>query len=514
MEKNQIVEAVAENLGTGGEGVAHVDGSVLFVPYLLKGERAKIKILKAKGGIAYGKAEEIITPSADRVLPRCQAFYRCGGCQLQHMKYTAQLDYKRELVQSTLKKIGGIDFEVSPCTGSDEIWGYRNKLQLPIGRQRGKNVIGFYAERSHAIIPVSECPIHPDWAKGLISALYAFMEQTGLQGYDETDKSGQLRHVVVRELKGKFIVTLVTTVKKLKGKEVLIGLLDGIFPEYTLLFNYNPKDTNVVFGEEFTVIKGTGSYECEDLGILFEAGAETFVQVNENIRGKLYEEAVSLAVERGDEVVIDCYAGGGLMTAMFAKRCRHAYGIEIVPEASRCADALREKNGLTEKMTNICGKVEEHIGEVLEREGDATVVLDPPRAGVHRSVLNALMRKGIKKIVMISCNPATLARDVGILTGALTENEKGELVKRSWEENGGSDTSGEGSYELTLVHPFDMFPHTKHVETLVVLSHKKPDSHIEVKIDFDNTSLDKSAIAERAEKRKPKDKPTYKDIQD
>ena len=416
--------------------------------------------MKIKGNIAYAKVEEICTPAEERVRPQCPVFHRCGGCQLQHLRYRDQLKLKAGLVRDALHKIGGIHVSVSPCERSDKDYGYRNKLQLPVGRQNGENVIGFYAERSHRIVPTETCPIHPAWADKLIAALKNFMEKCGLDGYDEETKTGQIRHVVVRELRKKFLVTLVVTVPEIKGIDYFKFLLDGIFSEYSLFLNFNDADTNAVLGSEFILVKGQGSYECTDMGITFEAGPNTFVQVNDGVRGRLYARTAELA---GEGPVIDCYAGGGLLTALFAMRYGRAYGIEVVPEAVACADALAVKNGLEGKMTNICGRVEDELAPLLAREKDATVVLDPPRAGVERAVLKTLLACAPKRILMISCNPATLARDLGILLGTLTENEHGELIKTE---------KGHTMYEIGLVQPYDMFPQTRHVETLVCLERK------------------------------------------
>ena len=462
MTKNDIFAGICERLGTGGEGIVRADGVTVFVPYMLPEEKGNVKILKIKDNIAYGKLEELVIPAEDRVRPRCGVFGRCGGCQLQHMKYRSQIRFKRDLVEGTLKKIGNITFPVSPCERSEKEYGYRNKLQLPIGRIGEENAVGFYAERSHRIVPTSECPLHPEWAGKLIAAVLGFMEKCGLDGYDEETGKGQLRHIVVRELKNKFIVTLVATVREIKGIDYLLFLLSEIFPEYSFYLNFNDSKTNVIFGKEFTLLKGKGFYECTENGITFEAGASTFVQVNEGVRSKLYERVVSL-VEKG-ETVFDCYAGGGLLTAMLAKKCGKAYGIEVVPEASACAENLKERNRLEEQMTNICGTVEDELPKLLERERNAVVVLDPPRAGVEREVLKTLLRCAPKKIVLVSCNPATLARDMGILLGTLTETEGGELVKAE---------NPRTVYEITLIEPYDMFPQTKHVETLAVLVRKE-----------------------------------------
>ena len=502
MEKNDSLVVTCGALGTQGEGIARADGVTLFVPRFLPGERARVKVLKVKGSVGYAKIEELLTPAEERVRPKCAVFGKCGGCQLQHIKYRAQLKFKTQLVRDTLRKIAGIDADVAACERSEKEYGYRNKLQLPVGCKDGQTVVGFFAERTHRIVPTDACPLHPDWAGKLIDALKNFMEKCGLDGYDEEAGEGQIRHIVVRELRGKFLVTLVVTVPELKGIDYFLYRLDQIFHEYSFYLNFNDKKTNVIFGDEFKLLKGKGVYDCTDAGIVYEAGPRTFVQVNENVRTKLYERALSHVDE--DAVVADCYAGGGLLTAKFAKKCKKAYGIEIVPEASACADDLRVRNGLEDKMVNLCGKVEELLAGVLDREPSATVVLDPPRAGCAREVLRLLLERKVPKIIMISCDPATLARDVGLLTGSLTEQD-GALVK--------SDPA-HGVYKLRSVEPFDMFPQTKHVETLVLLS-KNSDSHINVTVEFGEGEgqISLKEVEKRAEARKPKEKVTYKMIQ-
>ncbi len=456
MEKNELVTLVAESVGTQGEGVAKAGDLTVFVPYLLPGERASVKILKRKGNIAYGKIDELITPAEERVRPQCPVFTRCGGCQLQHLRYREQLRFKTNLLKDTLRKIGGIDAAVRPCERSDKEYGYRNKLSLPVGRQNGENVVGFYAERSHRIVPTDVCPIHPAWSQPLIAALKNFMEKCGLDGYDERTKKGQIRHLVVRELRKKYIVTLVAT-EPISGIQYFSYLLTGIFPEFSLFVNINDRDTNVIFGSEFQRITGKETYECTDGGVFFEAGPNTFVQVNDGVRGRLYDKVVELA-ERGP--VIDCYSGGGLLTALLAKKYGKAYGIEIVPEAHACAVGLAEKNALTGAMIPVCGKVEEKLSALLDEEGDATVILDPPRSGVERSVLKELLARQVKRVIMVSCNPATLARDLGILTGTLVETETGELLKAE---------DPHTMYEIALLQPYDMFPQTRHLETVAAL---------------------------------------------
>lgn len=464
-EKNTEYTGVVESLGTQGEGVVRADGVVFFVPYALPGERVRFLSLKVKDSTGYGKLLEVEKKSADRVEPVCPTFARCGGCQLQHLAYPAQLSFKRDLVRSTLKKVGNIETDVPMPVASGKEYGYRNKLQLPVGVDKdGHTVLGFYAERSHRIVRTDSCALHPAWATGLIAAVNAYIEENRISGYDERTNTGSLRHIVVRDMGGKFIVAVVSRKNFLENPKSLIEKLKGVFAEFTLVFNVHKETDNVVFGNKFTVLYGKGFWEDTEFGVTFEAGAQTFVQVNADVRGKLYEAALAAVAETGEEVVIDGYSGAGLLTAMVAKRTKRAYGIELSREASECAERLKARNDLS-NMINICGKVEEEIEGVLAREKGERLrlILDPPRAGLARSVVGAIVRAGVEKVVLISCNPATLARDLGLLTGTLVQTETGQLVKGN----------GSGAYEIVSLQPFDMFPQTKHVETLVVLSHKK-----------------------------------------
>ena len=299
------------------------------------------------------------------------------------------------------------------------------------------------------------------------------MTECAVKGYDEENKKGSIRHIVAREIGGKYIVTLVSAKRELPNVSYLIGLLSERFSEFSLYVNFNDSDTNVIFGKEFQLVHGAGIFEAEEQGIRYEAGPVTFLQVNENVRTKLYKDALKSVCETGEEVVIDAYSGGGLLTAMLATQCKRVYGIELEPEASKCADSLKEKNGLW-NMTNICGYVEEKLPSVLEKEKGETLrlILDPPRSGIARSVLKALLESGIPKLTLISCNPATLARDLGILSGRLIERD-GELIKNPAYENLTGEKTLSGYYAIEKIQPYDMFPQTKHVETLVCLARKE-----------------------------------------
>ena len=466
MEKNKEYIGEVLSLGSEGEGIIKIGDETAFVPFCLAGERVSFKALKVSGKIAYGKLTEVHTLSPERATPACPHFEKCGGCQLQHVSYNEQLNFKRQLVQNCLKKIGGLDVDVAPTVASDKQYGYRNKLALPVGADDdGNTVTGFYAVRSHRIVPINFCPLQAEWSGALIAALTEFIKESGLKGYDERTRSGDIRHLVAREVDGRFIITLVATAKiDVSG---FAEKLEKCFKNFTLWLNVNRSTGNAVFGIEWHICRGEGYFSGEDCGIKFKAGAQTFLQVNDGVRKKLYGGVVAAADKSA--VAIDLYSGGGMLTAMLAKACVAAYGIEIVPEAVACADELKKLNGLGEKMFNLCGAVEDRIDEVLSRTAGykRTIVCDPPRKGMERSVVRAVLKSGADKVVLVSCNPATLARDLGLLCGSLTEVD-GQLVKNHlYTADGPKDY-----YTIESITPFDMFPQTKHVETLVSLCRK------------------------------------------
>ena len=455
LQKNEEYEGFVEGYGSDGEGIIKIDGTTAFVPFCVVGEKVKFKALKVKGNIAYGKIVTVLEPSKDRVIPPCPVFGKCGGCDIQHIGYSAQLEFKRNTVATALSKIGGISFPVNDTVPCENRYGYRNKLALPIGVINGETAVGFYCRHSHRIVPIDNCNIQAEWVKDVISAVKEFVK-TGVRGYDEERGKGDIRHIVVREIKGKFIIALVATRKI--DLTPFTQILKEKFEDFTLILNINSQNINAIFGRSFYTVYGDGFFGAEEFGIKYRAGANTFLQVNDDMRAKLYSAVLDEAEE--GTCAIDLYSGGGLLTAMLAKKCGKAFGIEIVEEASRCADELKEQNGLSGKMFNICGKVEEEIDRVIsESSGKKVIVCDPPRKGIERSSVNAIKNSGADKVIYVSCNPATLARDLGILTGTLKE-ENGALVKCA---------NPQSDYEIASITPFDMFPQTRHVETLVCL---------------------------------------------
>ncbi len=461
MIKNGIYEGTVSGLGTDGEGIITTEGTTAFVSFCLKGEKVSFKALKIGKGVAYGKLEKVIVPAAERTVPPCPVFGKCGGCALQHMSYEAQLDFKREQVQSALRKIGNISAAVADTVPCESEYRYRNKLAMPVGvDSEGGTVLGFYAPHSHRIVPVADCLIQSEWVAAVVSAVKKFAKEAHIGGYNEKSRSGELRHIVVREIKGKFVFALVATRKI--DCSALISELEKHFADFTFVLNVNRENTNPIFGKEWHICRGNGVINAEDGGIKYGAGVNTFIQVNDGMRAKLYDRVLSEVPEGA--VALDLYSGGGMLTAMLAKKCGLAYGIEIVKEASERADELAKENGLRGKMFNICGAVEDKIEEAFAATAGRrrVIVCDPPRKGMERSAVRAVARSGADKVIFVSCNPATLARDAGLLTGALKE-ENGALVKA---------VRNESEYEIESVTPFDMFSQTKWCETVCVMKRK------------------------------------------
>lgn len=468
LKKNQEYINVVQYLGANGEGVLKQDGFVVFVPFVLVDEKIRYRILKTTSKCAYGKVLEVLTPAEERVRPKCPVFGKCGGCQLQHLAYTYQLKSKEENVRNCFKKIAGLDVKVSSAVKCSNEYGYRNKLQLPVAETENGTVIGFFAENSHRVIPIEDCCINPAWTKGIISAFSDYIKEFDIKGYNETDFSGELREITVKEIKDNLIITAVVIDENIRGIDYLISVIkEKVKHNFSLYLNIKTDRSNVIYGDKFLLKYGKPSYSGDLRGIKFKIGVQSFMQVNNEICGKLYSAVVDAVDADSETTVIDAYSGAGLMTAMLAKNAAKAIGIEIVEEAVACANQLANNNELTDKITNYCGKCEDILPEIIKEErakgNKLCLVLDPPRKGLDINVINAIIDSGIEKIVYVSCKPSTLARDIGLITGSL------EVVGNEVKKN----KSPNFRYEITMVKPFDMFPQTKHVETLVVLQGKK-----------------------------------------
>lgn len=467
MQKNEERISTVSATGSNGEGIIKDEGYIVFVPFAIAGEKIKYKVLKVNKQIAYGKLLEVLTPAEERVRPKCPVFGKCGGCQLQHVKYSSQLKIKEENISAAFKKIAGLNVIVKPTVKGSNEWGYRNKLQLPVGVLNGETVIGFYAENSHRIIPINDCPINASWTSNVISAFNKFIKLYAIKGYDESTHLGELREITVKEVKGKLIITAVILGEQLRHTDKLIEILESeLKNDFSLYLNINNKNTNVIYGEVFSLIYGEPDYYSEMLGLKYKIGVRSFMQVNSSVCAKLYTAVKSACELTPNTTVIDAYSGAGLMTALLASGSKKAIGIEIVPEAVACADELARINGLSEKIRNFQGKCEEILPDIMEQErkknSEVCLVLDPPRKGCDKNVIEAVIKSNVSKIVYVSCMPSTLARDIGLICGSLKFTEKGiEKVENP-----------KLKYDIEFVKPFDMFSQTKHVETLVVLQRK------------------------------------------
>ncbi|KAB2489404.1 23S rRNA (uracil(1939)-C(5))-methyltransferase RlmD [Priestia endophytica] len=450
VEKNQYVTVKFEDLTHEGAGVAKVDGFPIFVQNALPEEEGNVKIIKVKKGFAIGRMMETTKESRFRTEPPCPVYKQCGGCQLQHLKYEAQLDYKTKQVKEVLARLGNIkDVTVHPTLGMEDPWNYRNKAQVPVGESEGGLVAGFYKQRSHDIIDIERCMIQQEQNDDVVQAVREICSKYGIRAYDETKHKGTLRHVMVRygATTGEQMVVLVTRTKELPNKNKVIEELRARLPQLkSIVQNVNSKKTNVIMGDETTVLWGE-EYIYDNIGdIKFAISARSFYQVNPTQTKVLYDKALEYADLQGEEEVIDAYCGIGTISLFLAQKAKKVYGVEIIPEAIEDAKRNAELNDITNAEFEA-GKAEEVIPAWYKKGISAdTLVVDPPRKGCDEALLNTIIDMKPNRVVYVSCNPGTLARDLQVLE--------------------------EGGYKTVEVQPVDMFPHTTHVECCALLVRK------------------------------------------
>lgn len=448
--KNEYYDVSFEDLTHDGAGVAKIDGFPIFVSGALPGETGKIKIVKVKKGFAYGRLMEIHEQSPNRVGAPCPIYKQCGGCQLQHLSYKGQLEHKEKHVKEVLARIGKVNLEkvtVHPTIGMKDPWNYRNKAQVPVGEREGGLIAGFYQKRTHDIIDMERCLIQQSENDEVVQAVKNICNQFGIRAYNEKTHKGWLRHIMVRygyQTKEMMLV-FITRTKDFPNKKSMIAEITAKFPNIkSIVQNINPKRTNVIFGDETRVLWGT-EYIYDYIGdIKFAISAKSFYQVNPEQTKVLYEKALEYANLTGEETVIDAYCGIGTISLFLVQKAKKVYGVEIVPEAIEDAKRNAELNGMN-NVEFAVGEAEAVIPKWYEQGIQADViVVDPPRKGCDESLLNTIIDMKPKKVVYVSCNPATLARDIAILE--------------------------QGGYEMKEVQPVDMFPHTMHVECVALLS--------------------------------------------
>ena len=493
MNKNDIVTVEITDIGVSGEGIGHVDGYTLFIKDAVIGDVVEAKVMKAKKNYGYARLMKVITPSEYRVEPKCAFARRCGGCQIQEMSYDRQLVFKDQKIRGNLERIGGftkdqIDTVMQPVVGMEHPFGYRNKAQFPFGTDKeGNPITGFYAGRTHDIIANTDCALGVEQNKEILEIILRYMRENKIKSYDEKTGKGLIRHALIRYgFKTKEImVCLVINGKKLPKAERLIEKLIQIEGMTSITISPNTRRDNVIMGDSYEILWGQG-YITDYIGnVKYQISPLSFYQVNPVQTEKLYGLALEYADLKGDETVWDLYCGIGTISLFLAKKAKQVYGVEIVPQAIDDAKNNAKINDITNAEFYV-GKAEEvlpeyykeyektHNGETAHAD---VIVVDPPRKGCEESLLQTIVDMQPEKVVYVSCDSATLARDVKFLRA-----------------NG---------YELKDVTPVDQFPHTVHVETVVLLSQQKPDDTIEIDLDLDELDATSAEL-----------KATYQEIKD
>ncbi len=503
--KNDLLSVEITDIGNDGEGIGKVDGYTLFIKDAVIGDKVSAKIMKAKKNYAYAHLEEILEPSPFRQEPSCSIARQCGGCQLQNMTYERQLQFKQNKVRNNIVRLGGFDGEfidsiMEPIIGMDEPWRYRNKAQYPVGCDRdGNPVAGFYAGRTHTIIPTTDCLIGIEENKEILDIILGHMKKNGISPYDEVSGAGLVRHILIRKgfTSGQIMVCLVlnyrgdagnrrgiassegdrnadakSNVEFITGQETLVKELAEVPGMTSISASINTENTNVIMGTEIHTIWGRDTITDTLCGLNFEISPLSFYQVNPVQTEKLYGQAIEYAGLKGQETVWDLYCGIGTITLSMAKTAGKVYGIEVIPDAIEDAKRNADRNDIS-NAEFFCGKAEEVLPAFYEKlsteqtqsfakinadvSGEADVaehsalhpdviVVDPPRKGCDSKCLETMLLMQPQRVVYVSCDSATLARDLRILT--------------------------DGGYELKKIRPCDMFSWSSHVETVCLLSQK------------------------------------------
>ena len=453
MKKNDLLQIKIEAMGNAGEGIGKIDGYPLFVKDALPGDLAEVRVTKVKKTYAFARLERVLEASPDRTEPRCPLHRRCGGCQIQALSYEKQLEYKEQKVREDLIRIGGFaDPPVFQVLGMDEPYHYRNKAQFPFGRDReGRIVTGFYAGRTHTIVPGTECAIGVPENKQILELILDFMEKHGIAPYDETTGKGLLRHALIRKgfATGELMVCLVINGRSFPHVEELADRLFEIPGMTSFSLNVNQKNTNVILGEEVIPVRGQTYITDRIGGVSYQISPLSFYQVNPVQTEKLYRTALEYAGLTGGETVWELYCGIGTISLFLARGAGQVYGVEVVPQAVEDARRNADLNGITNVVFYL-GKAEEVLPEKYEKDGIRAdvIVVDPPRKGCDSACLETMLRMEPERIVYVCCDPATLARDLKILCA-------------------------DGRYELSKVQPVDMFPHTAGIENVAQLFRRK-----------------------------------------
>ena len=469
MEKNQEFIVTIEDMNEDGAGVGKVDGYIWFVKDAVIGDVVRAKAMKMKKSYGFARLMEVLEPSASRVIPSCPVARQCGGCQLQAMSYEEQLKFKERKVMNNLIRIGKFaedEIHMLPIMGMEEPWRYRNKAQFPFGKDKDGNVIaGFYAGRTHAIVEAEDCLLGVEENREILDIVKQFMKEMKIEPYDELSHKGLVRHVLIRKgfKTGEIMVCLVINGNKLPGKERLVEMLtgvDGIKGMTSISYSVNQEKTNVIMGKEIVNLYGPG-YITDYIGnVKYQISPLSFYQVNPVQTELLYGTALEYAGLTGNEIVWDLYCGIGTISLFLAQKAKKVYGVEIVPQAIEDARRNAEINGI-HNAEFFVGKAEEVLPERFEKNHvhADVIVVDPPRKGCDAVCLDTILKMRPERVVYVSCDSATLARDLRYLA--------------------------DGGYVVERGRCCDMFPGTVHCETVVLLSQQKPDDTIEIDLDLD-----------------------------
>lgn len=451
LKKNEVHTGKVIDLTHEGHGVVKIDRYPVFVPNALIEEEIEYKLIKVKKNFAIGKLLEVKNKSKDRVEPTCVYYYKCGGCQLQHMTYQAQLNMKKEQVVNLFHRKGPFeDTPIQPTLGMEQPWRYRNKSQIPVGKDKdNKAIMGFYRQRSNDIIDMDSCLIQDEQHQNIMNYVKHWFNELNMSIYDEKNKRGLMRHLVIRTgyHTDEIMVIFVTNGKKFKNANVLVQKLISEFPNITSIKqNINDTHSNVIMGPQSVTLYGKDKIVDELSEVTFNISDQSFYQINSAQTEKLYQKAIDYAQLTGEEIVLDTYCGIGTIGLYMAPQAKHVYGVEVVPSAIKDAQENATKNQLN-NTTFECGKAEDVILEWKAQGIKPDVVMvDPPRKGCDETFIKTLLKLNPKRIVYISCNPSTQQRDAQLLSD---------------------------NYHLVEITPVDMFPQTTHIETVALFERKE-----------------------------------------
>ena len=467
LKKNDVIEVEIVDLSHDGAGIAKAEGLVFFVENALPSEKILMRVLKVNKKIGFGKVEEFLRTSDQRNENLDMAYLRTGIADLGHLSYPSQLAFKRKQVKDSLYKIAGLsNVEVSPTLGMERPLGYRNKAQVPVRRVNGQLETGFFRKNSHDLLPIEDFYIQDPVIDQVILFTRDLLRRFDLKPYDEKEKTGLIRNLVVRRghYSGEIMVILVTTRSKIFRVEQLIERLVEAFPAIeSIMQNINDQNTNTIFGKDWQTLHGRDYITDRMLNNDFQIAAPAFYQVNTEMAEKLYQTAIDFSELAADDVVLDAYSGIGTIGLSVAKQVKQVYGVEVIPEAVENSQKNAEINGIT-NTHYVCDSAENAMANWSKQDIKPDVILvDPPRKGLTESFIESSVSMEPKKIIYISCNPATMARDIKL-----------------YQELG---------YKLKKVQPVDLFPQTHHVETVALLSKLDVDKHIDVEIKLDELDL-------------------------